>query len=175
MRIDQSRYPILISSKRLRNPDFVIETRAGRGQPRASGLCGIEFLPHRSTAISNWQLLIQTVRGQFLFRAAVFSAAGSKRKPRRALTYVRRIGESGPLTPNVKRSAMSNLPSVALTGRRIRVRKEFYGTDDTSVSGASVDKDDTTPEVKQSTRQAVGAAYRNAFSLPSPFEQVQTR
>ena len=65
------------------------------GRPRSVALCGIQFLPHRSTAISNWQLLIQTACGQLLFRAAAFLAAGSRRKSRRALNCVRRIGAIG--------------------------------------------------------------------------------
>ena len=72
------------------------------GRPRSVALCGIQFLPHRSTAISNWQLLIQTVCVQLLFRVAVLLAAGSRWKSRHALTCVRRIGAIGLPTPNIK-------------------------------------------------------------------------
>ena len=53
-----SDYLTLISPKRLRNPGLVIETRRWARPTKVHALCGIQFLPLRSTTISNWQLLI---------------------------------------------------------------------------------------------------------------------
>ena len=99
---DLSDYLILTSPKRLRNPDFVIETRRWAGPTKVYVLCGIQFLTRHSTAISNWHLLIQTGCMQLLSRVAVFLAAGWW-EARHALTSVRRIGAIGLPTPNVKR------------------------------------------------------------------------
>jgi hypothetical protein len=104
---DLSDYLILISPKRLRNPDFVIDTRRWVGPTKVYVLCGIQFLPHHSTAISNWHLLIQTGCMQLLSRVAGFLAAGWW-EARHALTSVRRIGAIGLPTPNVKRPATAN-------------------------------------------------------------------
>ena len=127
---DLSDYSKLISPKRLRNPRFLADT-GWVGANRGVCLCGTRFLVHRSTAISNWELLIQTACGQFLSRAAVSLAVGSKPKPRHAQSCVRRIGAIGiptgapargetlPATEESKSSTFSTLISFGVTSAPI--------------------------------------------------------
>ena len=83
--------------KRLRNPDLVIETWRWARPTKVYALCGIQFLPLRSTTISNWQLLTQTVYMQLPSRVAVLLATGwwESRHALARLVY-RRLTLSGP-------------------------------------------------------------------------------
>ena len=101
----QSDYPTLISPKRLRNSNFVIETGAGRGQRPTFMWFPISTAPFDR----DLELGIVDLSGvrAFLFRAVALLAAGSRRKPRCLLPCVRRIGAIG-LPTGARPTRLSN-------------------------------------------------------------------